>query len=79
MCALADHQPANHQELELSVTKELSTDAKMPAEHSAQPISKEILGARRQGTSEISNKVMFVTDDEHRAQPFITGLRACKS
>ena len=72
MCALADHQPANHQELELSVTKELSTDAKMPAEHSAQPISKEILGARRQGTSEVSNKVMFVTDDEHRAQPFIT-------
>ena len=44
----------------------------MSAEHGAQPISKEILGARRQGTSEVSNKAMFVTDDEHRAQPFIT-------
>ena len=44
----------------------------MPAEHSAQPISKEILGARRQGTSAVPNKAMFVTNDEHRAQPFIT-------
>ena len=58
--------------MELTVTKELSTDAQMSAEHGAQPISKEILGARRQGTSEVSNKAMFVTDDEHRAQPFIT-------
>ena len=44
----------------------------MPAEHSAQPISKEILGARRQGTSAVPNKAMFVTQGEHRAQPFIT-------
>ena len=58
--------------MELTVTKELSTDAQMSKEHGAQPISKEILGARRQGTSEVSNKAMFVTDDEHRAQPFIT-------
>ena len=72
MCALAVHQPANHQEMELTVTKELSTDAQMSTEHGAQPISKEILGARRQGTSEVSNKAMFVTNDEHRAQPFIT-------
>ena len=72
MCALAVHQPANHQELERTVTKELSTDAQMPAEHSAQPISKEILGARRQGTGAVPNKAMFVTNDEHRAQPFIT-------
>ena len=55
MCALAVHQPANHQELERTVTKELSTDAQMPAEHSAQPISKEILGARRQGTGAVPN------------------------
>ena len=44
----------------------------MPAEHSAQPISEEILGARRQGTSAVPNKAMFVTQGEHRAQPFIT-------
>ena len=44
----------------------------MPAEHSAQPISKEILGARRQGTGAVPNKAMFITNDEHRAQPFIT-------
>ena len=60
MCVLADHQPANHQDLELSVTKEISTDAKMPEEHSAQPISTEFVGVRRQRTSENSNKVMFV-------------------
>ena len=72
MCALAAHQPANHQELEQTVTKELPTDAQMPAEHSAQPISIEIVGARRQGTSAVPNKAVFVTQGEHRAQPFIT-------
>ena len=51
----------------------------MSAEHGAQPISKEILGARRQGTSEVSNKAMFVTDDEHRAQPFITELDGART
>ena len=69
---LADHQPANHQDLELSVTKEISTDAKMPEEHSAQPISTEFVGARRQRTSENSNKVMFVGNSEDCAQPIIT-------
>ena len=71
MCVLADHQPANHQELELSVTKELSTDAKMPAEHGAQPTFTDFVCARRHGTSEISNKVMFARNSENCAQPFI--------
>ena len=79
MCVLADHQPANHQELELSVTKELSTDAKMPAEHGAQPTSTDFVGARRHGTSEISNKVMFVRNSEHCAQPFITAVDGART
>ena len=79
MCALAVHQPANHQKLEQEVTKELSTDAQMPAEHSAQPISKEIMGARRHGTSAVPKKAMFVTNDEHRAQPFITELDGART
>ena len=79
MCVLADHQPANHQELELSVTKELSTDAKMPAEHGAQPTFTDFVGARRHGTSEISNKVMFVRNSEHCAQPFITEVDGART
>ena len=79
MCVLADHQPANHQELELSVAKEESTDAKMPEEHSAQPISTEFVGARRQRTSEDSNKVMFVGNSEHCAQPIITEFEGART
>ena len=79
MCVLADHQPANHQDLELSVTKEISTDAKMPEEHSAQPISTEFVGARRQRTSENSNKVMFVGNNEHCAQPIITEFEGART
>ena len=79
MCVLADHQPANHQELELSFAKEKSTDAKMPEEHSAQPISTEFVGARRQRTSEDSNKVMFVGNSEHCAQPIITEFEGART
>ena len=79
MCVLADHQPANHQDLELSVTKDISTDAKMPEEDSAQPISTEFVGARRQRTSENSNKVMFVGNNEHCAQPIITEFEGART
>ena len=79
MCVLADHQPANHQELELSFAKEKSTDAKMPEEHSAQPISTEFVGARRQGTSEDSSKVMFVRNSEHCAQPISTEFEGART
>ena len=79
MCVLADHQPANHQDLELSVAKEISTDAKMPEEHSAQPISTEFVGARRQRTSENSNKVMFVGNNEHCAPPIITEFEGART
>ena len=79
VCALADHQPANHQELELSVTKELSTDAKMPVEHGAQPTSTDFVGARRHGTSESSNKVMFARSIEHCAQPLITEVDGART
>ena len=75
MCVLADHQPANHQDLELSVTKDISTDAKMPEEDSAT----EFVGARRQRTSENSNKVMFVGNNEHCAQPIITEFEGART
>ena len=79
VCALADHQPANHQELELSVAKELSTDAKMPVEHGAHPTSTDFVGARRHGTSESSNKVMFARSIEHCAQPLITEVDGART
>ena len=79
VCVLADHQPANHQELELLVTKELSTDAKMPVEHGAQPTSTDFVGARRHGTSESSNKVMFARSYEHCAQPLITEVDGART
>ena len=79
VCVLADHQPANHQELELSVTKELATDAKMPAEHGAQPTFTDFVGARRHGTSESSNKVMFASNSEHCAQPLITEVDGART
>ena len=79
MCVLTDHQPANHQELELSVTKEESRDTKMSEEHSAQPITTEFVGARRQRISEDSNKVMFVGQSEHCAQPIITEFEGART
>ena len=78
MCVLADHQPANHQVLELSFAKEKSTDAKMPEEHSAQTISTEFVGARRQRTSEDLNKVMFVGNSEHSQSSQNLKVRAHK-
>ena len=79
VCVLADHQPANHQELELSVTKELAADAKMLAEHGAQPTFTDFVGARRHGTSESSNKVMFASNSEHCAQPLITEVDGART
>ena len=51
----------------------------MPAEHSAQPTSTDFVGARRHGTSEISNKVMFIGNSEHCAQPFITEVEGART
>ena len=72
MCVLSDHQPANHQELELSVTKEETVNTRKSEEHSAQPITTEFVGARRQRISQHSNKVMFVGQNEDCAQPITT-------
>ena len=69
MCVLSDHQPANHQELELSVTKEETVNTRKSEEHRAQPITTEFVGARTQRISQHSNKVMFVGQNEHCAQP----------
>ena len=51
----------------------------MPEEHSAQPISTEFVGARRQRTVKNSNKVMFVGNSEHCAQPIITEFEGART
>ena len=51
----------------------------MPAEHGAQPTFTDFVGARRHGTSEISNKVMFARNSEHCAQPFITEVDGART
>ena len=51
----------------------------MPAEHGAQSTFTDFVGARRHGTSEISNKVMFARNSEHCAQPFITEVDGART
>ena len=48
-------------------------------EHSAQPITTEFVGARRQRISQHSNKVMFVGQNEHCAQPIITEFEGART
>ena len=51
----------------------------MPVEHGAQPTSTAFVGARRHGTSESSNKVMFARSIEHCAQPLITEVDGART
>ena len=51
----------------------------MPAEHGAQPTFTDFVGARRHGTSESSNKVMFASNSEHCAQPLITEVDGART
>ena len=70
MCVLSDHQPANHQELELSVTKEETVNTRKSEEHSGCSPLAQNLWVR--ADSQHSNKVMFVGQHEHCAQPITT-------
>ena len=72
MCVLSDHQPANHQEFELSVTEETTVNTRKSKEHCAQGIKSEFEDARAQRISPDSNTVMFERQNEHCAQPIIS-------
>ena len=72
MCVLSDHQPANHQEFELSVTEETTVNTGKSKEHCAQGIKSEFKDARTQRISPDSNTVMFDRQNEHCAQPVIS-------
>ena len=72
MCVLSDHQPANHQEFELSVNEESKVNTGNSKEHCAQGIIPEFKDARTQRVNQNSNKVMFERQNEHCAQPSIS-------
>ena len=72
MCVLSDHQPANHQEFENSVTRESTVNTGKSKEHCAQGITSEFEDARTQRISQNSNTVMFDRQNEHCAQPIIS-------
>ena len=70
MCVLSDHQPANHQEFELSVTEGVTVNTGNSKEHCAQ--DKEFEDARTQRISSESDTVMFEGQNEHCAQAIIS-------
>ena len=78
MCVLSDHQPVNHQEFELSVTKESTVNTGKSKEHCAQPMITEFEGARTQRISQDSKIVKFEKLKEHCAQPMITEFEGAR-
>ena len=72
MCVLSDHQTANHQEFELSVTGGITVNTGNSKEHCAQDIISEFEDARTQRISSESDTVMFEGQNEHCAQAIIS-------
>ena len=79
VCALSDHQPANHQEFELSVTEESTVNTGKSKEHCAQSIKSEFKDARTQRISQDSNTVKFERQNEHRAQPITSEFEGART
>ena len=79
MCVLSDHQPANHQEFELSVTRESTVNTEKSKEHCAQGITSEFVDARTQRNSQNSNSGMFERRNEHCAQPIISEFEGART
>ena len=79
MCVLSDHQPVNHQEFELSVTRESTVNTGKSKEHCAQDIISEFEDARTQRNSQNSNTVMFERQNEHGAQPIISEFEGART
>ena len=74
MCALADPQPANHQELELSAITDSIVDTEREEDRCAQGTASRFADARTQKDSQNSNTVMFDIENEHCAQPINSDL-----
>ena len=74
MYALADPQPANHQEIKLSAITDSPLDAEREEDRRAQGIASRFADARTQKNSQISNTVTFDTVNEHCAQPINSDL-----
>ena len=75
MCALADPQPANHQEIELSAITDSPLETEREEDRRAQGMASRFADARTQKT----NTVTFDTVNEHCAQPINSDLGdACK-
>ena len=72
VCVLSDHQPANHQEFELSVTGGITVNTGSSKEHCAQDIISELEDARTQRISSESDRVMLEGQNEHCAQAIIS-------
>ena len=76
VCVLSDHQPANHQEFELSVIGEITVEATVNTEnskeHCAQDIISELEDTRTQIISSESDTVRFEGQNEHCAQVIIS-------
>ena len=72
VCVLSDHQPANHQEFELSsigeITEEATVNTENSKEHCAQDIISELEDTRTQRISSESDTVRFEGQNEHCAQ-----------
>ena len=79
MCVLSDHQPINHQEFELSVTRESTVNTGKSKEHCVQDIISEFEDARTQRNSQNSNTVMFERQIEHGAQPIISEFEGART
>ena len=83
MCVLFDHQPANHQEIELSVigeiTEGIAVNTRNTNGYCAQNIISELEDARTQRISSESDTVMFEGKNEHCAQGIISELEDART
>ena len=83
MCALSDHQPANHQEIERlnvgEITEGITVNTVNRKEHCAQAIISELEDRRAQLNSTESDTEMFDVKNEHCAQSIISELEDART
>ena len=83
MCALSDHQPANHQEIERlnvgEITEGITVNTVNRKEHCAQAIISELEDRRAQLSSTESDMEMFDAKNEHCAQSIISELEDART
>ena len=83
MCALSDHQPANHQEIERlnvgEITAGITVNTVNRKEHCAQAIISELEDRRAHLNSTESDTEMFDVKNEHCAQSIISELEDART